>query len=71
MTREEMEEGFSRGRTLIQEEWAHPQEIAWVDELIADGKATSTPWEYRDGFQCHRRRVTGVPVAAPPKESER
>lgn len=61
MTKEEMERGFSQGRTLTQEEWAHPQEIAWLDELIAEGKAAVVaPWEYRDGFQGQRRRVSGV-----------
>lgn len=60
MTKEEMEKGFAQGRTLTQEEWAHPHEIKWVDELIVEGKATATPWEYKDGFQCERRRVTGI-----------
>jgi hypothetical protein len=60
MTKEEMTEGLAQGRSLIQEEWSHPQEIAWVDELIAEGKATATPWEYKDNFQCERRRITGI-----------
>jgi hypothetical protein len=60
MTKDEMAEGFAQGRTLVQEEWAHPQEIAWVDELAREGKAVAGPWEYRDGFQCERRRITGV-----------
>ena len=60
MTKAEMENGFAVGRALTQEEWANPAEIQWVDELIAEGKATATPWEYKDGFQCERRRVTGV-----------
>jgi hypothetical protein len=60
MTKEQMREGFSRGRTLIQEEWANPQEIKWIDELISEGVATATPWEYKDNFQCERRRVSGV-----------
>ena len=59
MSREEMEQGFALGRTLVQEEWAHPQEIAWVDDLVAEGKAIATPWEYHDNYQCERRRVTG------------
>lgn len=63
MSREEMVKGFAEGRTLTQEEWAHAQEIEWVDELIAEGKATATPWEYVAGFQCERRRVTGVPAS--------
>jgi len=60
MTKEEMRDGFSRGRTLIQEEWAHPSEIKWADELIAEGAATATDWQYKDGFQCVMRRVTGI-----------
>lgn len=60
MTKDEMREGFARGRTLIQEEWAHPDEIKFVDELISEGAATASPWEYKDNFQCERRRVTGV-----------
>lgn len=61
MTREEMERGFAAGSELIQEEWAHPQEIAWVSEFIEQGKAVVVaPWEYRAGFQCERRIVRGV-----------
>jgi hypothetical protein len=60
MTREEMAAGFAAGRSLIQEEWANSQEIAWVDELIAEGKATATAWDYHPNFQCERRRVSGV-----------
>ena len=60
MTKEEMAAGFARGRSLTQEEWAHPLEIKWVDELIAEGKATAEPWNYHDNFQCEKRRITGV-----------
>lgn len=61
MSKEDMERGFANGQTLTQEEWAHPSEIQWADELIAEGKAAVTsPWEYKDGFQCSRRRITGV-----------
>ena len=63
MTKDEMATGFARGRTLTQEEWAHPKEIEWVDELIADGKATATNWQYRDNFQCEMRKITGVAEA--------
>ena len=69
MTKAEMMVGFAQGRTLIQEEWAHPQEIAWVDELVAEGKAVAGPWEYRDGFQCERRKI--VAAARPRHEGER
>lgn len=60
MTKAEMLEGLEQGRTLIQEEWSHEKEIQWIDELIKEGKATSTPWEYKDNFQCERRRITGI-----------
>lgn len=60
MTKDEMRDGFKQGRTLIQEEWAHPSEKQWMDELITEGAATATPWEYKDNFQCERRRITGV-----------
>ncbi len=60
MSREEMIDGFAKGRSLIQEEWAHPLEKQWIEELIAEGKATATPWQYKDNFQCEMRRVTGV-----------
>ena len=65
MTLDEMWHGFKRGRILTQEEWAHPTEIKWVNDLIAEGVAVETaPWEYKDNFQCARRRVTGV-VSSP------
>lgn len=61
MTKDQMREGFARGKALTQEEWANPSEVQWLDELVAEGVATvSAPWEYKDGFQCRRRRVTGV-----------
>ncbi len=61
MTKDDMRAGFARGQTLIQEEWAHPDLIRWVDELIAEGVATvSAPWEYKDNFQCERRRIAGI-----------
>lgn len=60
MTKEQMTTGFARGRSLTQEEWANPAEIKWVDELIAEGKATAEPWEYHGNFQCEKRKVTGI-----------
>ena len=60
MSKEEMAKGFAQGRTLTQEEWAHPSEIQWVDELIAEGKATASEWKYSDNFQCEMRRIFGV-----------
>ena len=60
MTKEQMIEGFKQKRTLTQEEWANPQEIAWIDELVAEGKCTATPWKYKDTFQCEMRKVTGT-----------
>lgn len=58
MTKDEMRQGLMQGRRLVQEEWSKPEEIQAVDELIAEGAAQATPWEYRDGFQCNRRIVT-------------
>lgn len=70
MTKEQMREGFARGKTLVQEEWSNASEIKWVDELIAEGVAVvSAPWQYLDGFQCERRRVTGV-SSSPPRGGE-
>ena len=60
MTKQQMAEGFAKGRSLIQEEWAHPSEQKWIDELIVEGKAIATAWEYKDNFQCEMRRVTGT-----------
>lgn len=61
MTREQLEAGFAQGRTCTQEEWANPKEIALVDDLIKEGKATVTrEWAYHDNFQCSFRKVTGV-----------
>ncbi len=61
LTKDDMREGFSRGRTLTQEEWANPQEIKWLDELVAEGCAVvSKEWGYHDNFQCSFRKVTGV-----------
>ena len=60
MQKAEMAAGFAKGKSLIQEEWAHPSEKKWIDELIAEGKATAAAWEYRDNFQCSMRRVTGI-----------
>lgn len=59
MTKEQMLAGFAVGRLLTQEEWADPDEIKWVDELIAEGKAIATVWQYVEGFQCERRVVCG------------
>lgn len=60
MTKDEMATGLAAGRCLIQEEWSTPAEIRAVDELVAEGKAQATPWEYTDGFQCERRIVVGA-----------
>lgn len=59
MTKGEMALGLASGRRLIQEEWSKPEEIQAVDELGAEGLATVGPWEYKDGFQCERRVITG------------
>lgn len=61
MTKEAMREGFLKGRTLTQEEWANPQEIKWLDELLTEGCAVvSRKWGYHNNFQCSFRKVTGV-----------
>lgn len=60
MTKDEMRAGLEAGRALVQEEWAHPDEIRFVDELVAEGVCVAGPWEYRDGFRCERRRVHGT-----------
>ncbi|MGJ5163214.1 hypothetical protein [Bradyrhizobium sp. HKCCYLR1051] len=67
ITKDEIAAGLNAGRPLIQEEWANPQEIAWVDELIAEGIAQATPFEWKPGFQCERRIVTR---AAPPSANQ-
>ncbi len=60
MTKDEMRAGFALGRELTQEEWANPAEIRALDELIEEGVAEVTaPWEYKDNFQCERRKVQG------------
>lgn len=60
MSKEEISIGLKAGRTLIQEEWADRLEIVAVDELIKEGIAKATPWEYKDNFQCEYRKVTSV-----------
>lgn len=60
MTKAEMATGLAAGRRLVQEEWADGSEITAVDELVAEGIACATPWQWRDGFQCMRRVVTGA-----------
>jgi len=58
MNKEQIRDGLAKGQTLIQEEWAHPFEHRWVEELIAEGIAEATPWEYKDNYQCEMRYVT-------------
>lgn len=64
MDKGEMKAGLLAGRRLRQEEWAAREEIAAVDELVAEGIATATPWAYRDGFQCEVRDVTSAEGSA-------
>lgn len=59
MTEQEMREGFAKGRTLTQEEWSTPEEIATVDKLNEEGVCSVGPWVYRDTFQCAVRYVKG------------
>ena len=58
MPKDEIAKGLAAGRRLVQEEWCNPQEIAFVDELVAEGKAEASEWQYRDNFQCEMRHVT-------------
>lgn len=63
MKKDEMKAGLLAGRRLRQEEWSEIHEINAVDELVAEGIATVTPWAYRDGFQCEVRDVTRAAVS--------
>lgn len=55
---EMMREGIAAGRTLIQEEWSHPDDIENVDKLIAEGFAKEEDgWRWHHGYQCERRRI--------------
>lgn len=60
MTKDEMASGLAAGRRLIQEEWADGSEIRAVDELVEEGKAAATPWQWKHGFQGMRRIVHAV-----------
>ncbi len=60
ISREELVQGFAKGRSLIQEDWAHPLEIAWIDELVAEGKVEATKWRYDGELHCDARFVTGI-----------
>lgn len=59
ITKDEMRAGLAAGRRLIQEEWAHPDEIRFVNELVTEAIAIAGAWEWSDGFQCERRTITG------------
>jgi hypothetical protein len=71
MTKDQMAAGFAEGRSLTQEEWANPAEIQWIDELIAEGRATADPWAYHDNFQCQKRRVTGIALTVEKRVNQR
>lgn len=58
MKKDEIREGLLNGFRLCQEEWASDADKNAVDELVAEGVAYATPWEYSDNFQCERRYVT-------------
>jgi hypothetical protein len=58
MKKDEIRAGLVQGWRLCQEEWATDEEIKAVDELVKEGLADVTPWEYSDNFQCERRFVT-------------
>ena len=57
MTKDEMRAGLLRGSILVQEEWAAPEEIRAVGELISEGVTQATKWEWKDNFQCEMRKV--------------
>jgi hypothetical protein len=63
MTKDEMRVGLLSGRRLIQEEWAHPDEIRFVNELEAEAIAVASAWEWSDRFQCELRSVVAAPSA--------
>ena len=60
MSYEQLRDGLSQGRTLIQEEWANPSEIADTDKLIKEGYATADAWRYKDNYQCEMRKIYGI-----------
>lgn len=64
ISKTEMEAGLAAGRRLCQEEWSAQSEITAVNELVAEGKAVASKWEYHDNFQCERRYVTANAVLA-------
>lgn len=57
MTKDEIRAGLAAGRTLVQEEWCAASERQAVDELIEEGVAVSSGWEYKSNFQCEVRKV--------------
>lgn len=58
MKKDEIRAGLIQGWRLCQEEWADEESIKAVDELVKEGIAVATPWEYIDSYQCERRIVT-------------
>ncbi|GLQ09214.1 hypothetical protein GCM10007913_11460 [Devosia yakushimensis] len=63
MTKAEMAAGLADGRTLIQEEWADFAEIQAINELVAEGLASATRWEWKASYQCERRVITARVLA--------
>lgn len=61
MTKDEILEGLRAGRTLIQEEWSTYAEIEAVNQLVLEGYASATRWEWKSSFQCERRVITPGP----------
>jgi hypothetical protein len=58
MTPQEMKAGRWAGRTLIQEEWAAPEEIDALNALIRAGEAeVIQDWAYSPNYQCRFRKV--------------
>lgn len=69
MSKDEIRAGLEAGRKLVQEEWCNPAEVTAIDELVDEGVAEATPWQWHDNFQCERRIVTRA--AAPSQAQQR
>lgn len=65
MSKDEILEGLRAHRTLIQEEWATYAEIQAVNELVLEGYAKATRWEWKASHQCECRTISpGLKVMA-------
>jgi hypothetical protein len=57
MAKESIKSTLLSNRTITQDEYAKPEEIEAVDELVAEGFAIATPWAYRSPHTCKVRFV--------------